>query len=88
VKHAREDYNRIQDPANLIPEDEPVFLLRAQDTLALDAVRSWLRSAERAGVDEKFIAQVEKHYETMLEWRHKHGAKLPDAPIEEDNTNN
>jgi hypothetical protein len=30
MKHARDDYNRIQDPAGLIPEDEPVFLLRAQ----------------------------------------------------------
>ena len=31
MKHAREDYNRIQDPAGLIPADEPVFLLRGQD---------------------------------------------------------
>lgn len=29
--HAREDYNRIQDPKGLIPQDEPVFLLRGQD---------------------------------------------------------
>ena len=28
MKHARDDYNRIQDPAGKIPEDEPVFLLR------------------------------------------------------------
>lgn len=29
MKHAGEDYNRIQDPENKIPADEPVFLLRA-----------------------------------------------------------
>lgn len=38
MKHAREDYDRIQDPLGLIPEDEPVFLLRAQDRLACQAV--------------------------------------------------
>lgn len=35
--HARPDYNRIQDPENKIPEDEPVFLLRAK-TLPLQAL--------------------------------------------------
>lgn len=24
--HARDDYNRIQDPENKIPENEPVFI--------------------------------------------------------------
>lgn len=31
MRHLREEYNRIQDPENEIGEDEPVFLLRAQD---------------------------------------------------------
>lgn len=31
MKHARADYDRIQDPAGLIPEDEPVMLFRGQD---------------------------------------------------------
>lgn len=39
--HARDDYNRIQDPAKLIPDDEPVFLLRAQDKTASAVVRFW-----------------------------------------------
>lgn len=33
MKHARLDYNRIQDPDGKIPEDEPVMLFRAQDEL-------------------------------------------------------
>lgn len=41
MKHARPDYNRIQDPAGLIPEDEPVFLLRGQDVLAPSLVKDW-----------------------------------------------
>ncbi|MCG7932122.1 MAG: hypothetical protein N0E44_18990 [Candidatus Thiodiazotropha lotti] len=39
MKHARSDYNRIQDPDRKIPDDEPVFLLRAQDKYAAEVVR-------------------------------------------------
>jgi len=38
MKHARQDYNRIQDPENKIPMDEPVFLLRGQDRYAEEAL--------------------------------------------------
>ena len=45
MKHARPDYDRIQDPLPVseggIPEDEPVFLLRAQDCIAARVVRIW-----------------------------------------------
>jgi hypothetical protein len=37
--HARDDYNRIQDPMNKIPLLEPVFLLRAQDLFAAACVK-------------------------------------------------
>lgn len=39
MKHARPDYDRIQDPAGIIPEDEPVFLLRGQDRYAAPQLR-------------------------------------------------
>lgn len=39
MRHARPDYNRFQDPAGKVPDDEPVFLLRAQDPDAAEAVR-------------------------------------------------
>ena len=41
MKHAREDYNRIQDPAGKIPENEPVFLLRGQDKFAPATLEFW-----------------------------------------------
>lgn len=49
MKHAREDYNRIQDPAGLIPEDEPVFLLRGQDRLAWHVVKIYAFCCELVG---------------------------------------
>lgn len=46
MKHARADYDRIQDPAGLIPEDEPVFLLRGQDIFAPQRLRDWANAIE------------------------------------------
>lgn len=48
MKHARPDYNRIQDPLGLIPEDEPVFLLRGKDILTPTALEAWIAAAETA----------------------------------------
>ena len=32
MRHAREDYNRIQDPAGQIPDDEPQLWDRVKET--------------------------------------------------------
>lgn len=55
MKHAREDYNRIQDPEHKIPEDEPVFLLRGQDKVAASAVRYWAVLAYRMGAKPDIV---------------------------------
>lgn len=76
MKHARSDYDRIQDPANLIPVDEPVFLLRAQDKLAWHVVKIYAFCAELAGDHE--IARISReHAKKMKEW---HVKKTPDLP--------
>jgi hypothetical protein len=74
MKHARADYDRIQDPAGLIPEDEPVFLLRAQDKLAWHVVKIYAFCAELAGATE-LAALVKEHARRMKEWPVK---KTPD----------
>ncbi len=72
--HAREDYNRFQDPAGLIPEDEPVFLLRAQDKLAWHIVKMYAFCAELIGQHQ--LAEVcNTHAKKMKEWPIK---KTPD----------
>jgi len=55
MKHARPDYDRIQDPAGQIHEDEPVFLIRATDTVSGDAVRAWADLAEAAGAAPNIV---------------------------------
>ena len=54
MKHARNDYNgRIVDLQNKIPEDEPVFLLRAQDKLAPELLLQWAMKLRLLGGDPK-----------------------------------
>jgi hypothetical protein len=41
MRHARSDYDRIQDPLDIIPVEEPVFLIRGQDRIAWLTVIVW-----------------------------------------------
>jgi hypothetical protein len=78
MRHARSDYDRIQDPSGLIPQDEPVFLLRAQDPLAAQCVALWADLAQRAGVDPKMVRMAWRHVVDMGEWPAK--KVKPDLP--------
>lgn len=79
--HARSDYQeRIQDSANLIPEDEPVFLLRAQDVVAPEVVSYWIELAKDSGALPNIIEAAKKHVGLMVEWQREHGMKIPDMP--------
>jgi hypothetical protein len=85
MKHAREDYNRIQDPENKIPQDEPVFLLRGQDIFAPNLVEAWGRKMIEAGGGEKRFKQrtemgksAIKHAKAMRTWQLRNGFKFPD----------
>ena len=74
MKHARDDYNRIQDPAGLIPADEPVFLLRGQDKLAIKAMEAYNRALVSEGLrllkisrNKKIIEETKLIYEGQAE---------------------
>ncbi len=77
MKHARPDYQRIQDPENKIPEDEPVFLIRGQDKIGAATVRMWAELALAAGADPAMVASAWNHAKEMDLWQAKHG-KVPD----------
>ena len=80
MKHARKDYDAIQDPRGLIPEDEPVFLLRAQDVCAPLIVLEWAFEAETHGVSGLMVEQAKTHALLMRNWQTEHGLKIPDLP--------
>lgn len=89
MKHARPDYNRIQDPAindpSLLSEgstpigkDEPVFLLRAQDRTAAQVVAYWAWLNERIhDHDPKAVAFAKSHAKLMDQWQPQ---KIADVP--------
>jgi len=80
VKHARQDYAPIQDPRGLIPKDEPVFLLRAQDVCAPFAVLEWAFQAEHHGANQIIVESAKKQAQLMRDWQTQQGMKIPDMP--------
>ena len=82
MRHARPDYNRIQDPEGLIPEHEPVFLLRGQDKLAPAALRAYAAFAKSLDLDPVLIRLVKDQALRMENWQDREAAKLPDLPPE------
>jgi len=76
--HARKDYNRIQDPENKIPVDEPVFLLRGQDKFAPELLLRWSAKLRLNGGQPEVAELVERHAQRMIRWQEIHGQKLPD----------
>lgn len=82
MKHAREDYNRIQDPAGLIPEDEPVFLLRAKDRYAPEVVLHWAERVREEGGEADIVTAAISQAFSMMNWQQKHGCQMPDLPTE------
>ena len=78
MKHARPDYDRIQDPAGLIPDDEPVFLLRGQDMAAPETVEVWALKVESLGASNKIVTAAFEQAARMRIWQLQHGFKVPD----------
>jgi len=76
--HAREDYNRIQDPVGKIADDEPVFMVRAQDKLAPAVMRHWAMLQRLIGGDPKMAQMVEDHALKAEEWQRENGCKVAD----------
>jgi hypothetical protein len=79
VKHARDDYNRIQDPAGLIPDDEPVFLLRGQDKYAGKIIELYADFVEMNDGDPEIVRLTREQAKRMRDWP-KH--KVPDLPAQ------
>lgn len=88
MKHAREDYNRIQDPDGLIPEDEPVFLIRGQDISAPDALEEYARLNDLNGGDPELSELTMKQAVAMRKWHVTNKCKRPDANKEKQCQNN
>jgi hypothetical protein len=78
MKFTREDYNqRIIDTAGKIPENEPVFLLRAQDVHAPSTLRHYAKLLEQSGNNE-MAQELRKHARMMIVWQKSVRVHEPD----------
>ena len=80
MKHAREDYQTIQEGCSprIIPDDEPVFLLRAKDKTAAEVVRYWVTlQSENPNADPEIMRLADQQANKMDEWPEKQWADLP-----------
>ena len=68
--HARDDYNK--GKMDTIPEDEPVFLLRAQDKSASHVVRYWASLQDEGELKD----MAYNHADLMDQWPIKKKADL------------
>lgn len=81
MRHARADYqDRIVDLAGLIPDDEPVFLIRGQDRAAVSAAQAWCKAAADLGAEPAIIRLVEAHIQRVRDWQQQRVSKVPDLP--------
>ena len=86
MRHARSDYDRIQDPDGIIGADEPVFLLRAKDASAPDTIRHWAKLVYNRGRGNPEMSRAAmEHADRMEAWQREHGCKTPDLPHRQQN---
>ncbi len=67
----------------LIPDDEPVFLVRGQDVVGAATVLAWADMAQYAGAAPEIVRIAREHAEKMASWPKKKVAdlKTPNAGI-------
>ena len=59
-------------------DDEPLFVLRAQDVLAPEIVREWAFRAAAAGVPAQKVEQARRDADAMEDYQTTHRKKVPD----------
>jgi hypothetical protein len=66
----------------IIPDDEPVFVLRSKDIIGPATVRDWCDNAESVGAEPALIERVRRFAEEMDAYAAEHygGGKVADTP--------
>lgn len=63
-----------------IPDDEPVFIIRGKDLLALGTISDWITRAEMESVNAEKIEGARKHFHWVQAFQvlNPERCKLPD----------
>jgi hypothetical protein len=68
----------------LIPEDEPVFILRARDLHSLDTIVHYRFTCEENGCSPEHVAMVDAAISRFSAWRQSHKLKQPGITLAAD----
>jgi len=61
-----------------VPNDEPIFVLRAQDTVSPIAIRAWADAAEAVGSPPEKVRQARQWADEFERWQKENRHKNPD----------
>jgi hypothetical protein len=67
----------------IIPYDEPIFILRARDRLALPALQAYLNLCEANNCTDYQLGSLERQIEVFKIWRREHADKMKQPGITE-----
>lgn len=69
-----------KDKFPTIPDEEPVFIIRAKDVLGIAIIHDWMDRAEELGVNPEKLTAVEKHLDAFIAFkgRYPERMKVPD----------
>lgn len=70
-------------PQPIIPDDEPVFLIRAKDVIGVEIVFEYVsRLKDEIGEDSEMVQAIRKHAQAMEDYaaQRYNGGKVPDVP--------
>lgn len=73
----RAPYHRLIDPSGTIPDDEPVFVIRASDVTAVEHVLEWARRVRSLGASADTVGGAIAQADEIAAWQQKHGCKVP-----------
>jgi hypothetical protein len=66
-------------PFENIPDDEPVFVIRAKDRAALETLYAYVEYVEDVGAEKEFIDHItEQVVPDFRAWQQSHDTKVPD----------
>ena len=69
-----------QVPLVGIPDDEPIFIIRAQDKASVGAIQDYFANAEVVGVDDDFLVRERDVTQRFRDWQETNAdrVKVPD----------
>lgn len=73
-------YGRVTTERGDIGEDEPVFVIRARDRAAVDAIETgYINAADAHGARDELLDVVRERVQEIRDWQAANKTKVPDT---------